>query len=291
MQLRVGIDIGGTKFYGVVIDENDQLVAQRRALTPADAGGVIEQIADFIQRFSEQGVISAVGLGLPGAVDKDGVLRSAPNLPCMINVPSLQQLSQRFPTINFRAENDATCALRAELKMGSARNAQSALMVTLGTGIGGAVAVAGEIVSGAHGYGGEPGHMVVDPDGPLCVCGRYGCWERYASGAGLTMLRERAAIECTNEELVDRAKNGDSAAMEIFSEFAQWVGLGLGNLINIFDPELIVVGGGLSDASELFLPAARQTALAHTIGPRNETKVVKAELGSESGAIGAARLH
>ena len=291
MQLRVGIDIGGTKFFGVAIDESGQLIARRRAATPIESNDVVNQIAEFIEDFSKHGTVQSVGLGMPGAVDLAGVLRSAPNLPCMIDVPTIELLSKRYPNISFQADNDATCALRAELAVGAAHGAKSVMLVTLGTGIGGAIAANGNVVAGAHGYGGEPGHMVINPDGPLCVCGRHGCWERYASGAGLSRLIAEASLDCTNEELVQRASDGDDAALAIFSNFAQWVGLGLGNLINIFDPELIVVGGGLSEASEFFLAAATETALAHTVGPRTVTKVVVAQLGSESGAIGAAWLH
>ncbi|MEX1218219.1 MAG: ROK family protein [Acidimicrobiales bacterium] len=296
-QRRVGIDVGGTKTLAVVVDlaHPGVILDQRVVPTPVSAPAVIDVLLDLAR---ELGAVEQLGLGLAGLVENGAVLRSAPNLQCLIDVPVQDILvdALQFPVV---IENDATCALFAEMECGAARGKSDVVLVTLGTGIGGGVATGGTAQRGAHGFAGEPGHMCVDPNGPLCVCGRRGCWERFASGAGLVRLAQRQGLSTEGgggiggEYLARLAREGDDAAVQVWSEFADWLALGLANLADILDPELIVIGGGLVGAADLFLGHTRGEFFGAVLGgaARIRTTIEPAQLGSSAGAIGAALLH
>ncbi len=191
--------MGGTKILGVVVDSEDGTVlAEDRVPTPSGDDAVAAALVEFAiglcDRFrAEHGApVGAVGLGAPGLVDRSGTLRYGPNLPCVIDRDYATLLTDglRLPAV---VDNDATSAAWAEHELGAARGYNHAVLVTLGTGIGAGIIVKGQILRGANGFAGEPGHMVVDPNGPPCPCGRRGCWERYASGSGLGRLAREAA--------------------------------------------------------------------------------------------------
>jgi glucokinase len=216
---------------------------------------------------------SARWCGAPGLVDRNGVLRAAPNLIGVAEMPIRDMLVERLG-VPVTVDNDATCATEAEWRHGAATGASDALLITLGTGIGGGVVSGGVLQRGANGFMSEPGHMVVDPNGPPCVCGRRGCWERYASGSGLGHLAREAAIAgqladvvalaggdaeaVRSEHLIRAASEGNPGAIAVLDAFAWWVALGLVNLANLLDPALIVVGGGLIEAAELLLEPIRR---------------------------------
>ena len=254
------------------------------------------------------GPASSVGVGVPGLVDVEGVLRFAPNLPGVVDLDVRGALLARFPNTTVRVDNDATCAGWAEAQVGAARGAVDALLVTLGTGIGGGIIARGRVVRGANGFAGEFGHMVVDPHGPPCPCGQRGCWERFASGSGLGRLaREVAAASplgrmatlaggdpeaVRGEHATAAAAEGDEQAEAVLARFGWWVAVGLANLANAFDPELFVLGGGLVEAGEILLAPVRE-AFADMVlagAHRPVIAIVPAALGERSGAIGAALL-
>jgi glucokinase len=294
---RVGVDVGGSKILAVLVDVDDPStpVAECRLATPATSGAVVDAIIAAVGSFDATG---PVGLGLPGLVDDEGVLRAAPNLQCLVDVPIREPLELALG-VPVAIDNDATCALRAEMIAGAAIDAADIVLVTLGTGIGGGVAIGGRILSGAHGFAGEPGHMVVDPAGPLCVCGRHGCWERYASGAGLVRMAEespgidRSPGAVTSERLVVDARSGDLAALAVWVRFAEWLAIGLANIADLLDPELLVIGGGLVDAADLYLETTRERFLDAALAgrARTRTRIEPAALGPFSGAVGAALLR
>ncbi len=330
-ELRLGIDIGGTKILGVLCDPADPgaPVAVQRASTPGDVDAVVDALVAVIEalrlRAAELGhTVRGIGLGVPGVVDRSGVLRGAPNLRCAIDQP-LRDRIEAAVHAPVLIENDANCALWAEAELGAGRGAADLVMVALGTGIGGAVMIDGRLRIGAHGFAGEPGHMVVERDGVLCPCGRHGCWERYASGAGLAWLAQRAVQHAqesgTGEsgrgesgagesgEMLLRLAGGDPAAirgehvttaadaadpmaLEVFEEFARWVAIGIGSIINILDPELVLVGGGLVEHSRHYLHRVGELLPAEVLGAgrHRPTPVVAASLGPMAGAIGAALL-
>ena len=294
----VGIDVGGTKMLAVAVDRSRpaEVLAQYDVSTPSSAEGVIAELVALARRC---GVEGRLGIGLAGLVDDGDVLRAAPNLQCMIDVPVRDAVAGELDA-SVRIDNDATCALVAEMSSGVAQGVDDVVLVTLGTGIGGGVAIGGAVRRGAHGFAGEPGHMCIDPHGPLCVCGRRGCWERYASGAGLVRLAQQRGLDnapdgqaITGERLVGLALAGHDDALAVWADFAQWLARGLANLADVLDPELFVIGGGLVSVSDLYLDRTRQLFVDEVLGGRSRrrTRIEPAQSGPLAGAIGAALLH
>ncbi len=302
----LGIDVGGTKCLGVVVEADGTLVADTRERTPYDADALIDELAGIVAELVETaGPVDAVGVGVPGLITIDGVLRSSPNIPTVteLDVAGRLRASLERPVA---VSNDATCAALAEWRTGAGRGVDDMVMVTLGTGIGGGVVAAGRLVVGANGFTGEFGHMVVDPDGPPCVCGRRGCWERYASGSGLAQLARAAAVGgrlrrvvqvaggdaamVRGEHVQAAAREGDPGALAVIDEFARWVALGLVNLTNALDPATFVLGGGLAEGSDLYLDPIQRwfTELLYAPELRPHPALAFAELGERAGAIGAA---
>ena len=316
-KLSIGIDVGGTKILAAAIDPSDSTILfESRAETPDSAEALVSALADIVPFVCEganavagntEPVVMGVGLGLPGLVDSTGMLRAAPNLQCVIDVDVKSRLEAVFG-YSVIVENDASCAAWAEATLGAGRGVGDMMLVTLGTGIGGGIVRDGELVRGAHGFAGEPGHMLVDPSGPTCTCGRSGCWERFASGSGLGWLGSRAALRGDAPDLLERvggdaeridgelvslaAQSGDQGALDVFSEFSWWLAAGLANLANILDPELLLVGGGLADCADLFLEQTRVHFRELVLGgkARTGTGIEVATLGSRAGAVGAALL-
>jgi glucokinase len=310
--LLAGIDVGGTKVLGVALRADDPAVVlgEARTPTPDSETGLLDAMADVVRQLDAQAGrpgITAVGVGIAGLIDRTGRLRVSPNLPGRRDVDIGVELHRRLG-LPIRVDNDATCAAWGEYLAGAARGADDAVLVTLGTGIGAGLIADGELVRGAHGFGGEAGHMVVDPRGPRCPCGRRGCWERFASGTGLGWLGREAAeagqfprgVELAGgvadnvrgEHVTQAAREGDEDALEVMQEFAGWVGLGLGNLVTLLDCSLVVIGGGLVEAGEVLLAPVRAAYLRQVMAPeeRQDVRIVPAELGERAGATGAALL-
>jgi glucokinase len=240
-------------------------------------------------------------------VDRDGVLRFAPNLPGVLDLAIRAELEHRLGVL-VRVDNDATCAAWGERQLGAAQGYDDVILVTLGTGIGGGIVAGGALLRGANGFAGEIGHMVVDPDGPPCPCGQRGCWERFASGSGLARLAQQAVAEgragrmlalaggdpalVRGEHVTAAAAEGDAEAQAVLAELGWWVALGLVNLANAFDPQAFVLGGGLIEAGELLLGPVRLAfdRLLAGAAYRPAVAIVPATLGEHAGAIGAACL-
>lgn len=283
MTLLAGIDVGGTKCLGVVIDERGVVLRNVRKATPAakDLTNLLLEITN------ELGSHDSLGVGVPGLITPLGVVRASPNLIGAIEFPLRAELESKLTT-RVWVDNDATAACLAEWQFGAAKGHSDVWMVTLGTGIGGGLVSGGVLQHGANGFAGEIGHVVVDPSGPLCPCGRQGCWERFASGSGLAYL---AGGEL-GESLMSRAVNGEPDALKVLNEYARWIALGLANLTNTTDPSCIVLGGGLVTSSEILMPAVRRwfAEMLYSGSHRNNPELRPAELGEQAGAIGAALL-
>ena len=307
-----GIDVGGTKILGRVVDPAAPLevLATERVDTPLGGDRIVAAIAELAARLASSagvGRLAAIGVGAPGLVSRAGVVVTSPNLPGVHELDLRGALRAATGT-EVVVENDATCAMVAEHRAGAAVGAHHACLVTLGTGIGGGLVVEGEVVRGANGFAGEPGHMVVDPTGPKCPCGRRGCWERFASGSGLGRLAREAAEagraaavvalaggdtqDVRGEHLSRAALDGDPEALDVMREYAWWVALGLANLATLLDPEVMVLGGGLAAAGPVLIEPAREAFAGHLLGAtaRPSVSLVIAELGPDAGAIGAAFL-
>jgi glucokinase len=279
-----------------------------RRPTPHGAPALLDTIVGVITEVrAGAGDIDAVGLGIPGLVDHSGRLAVGPNLPDIRDVEFRDELHARL-SHPVAVDNDATCATWAEVQVGAAKGATEAFLVTLGTGIGGGLVCGGVLQRGANGFAGEPGHMVVDPKGPPCPCGRRGCWERFASGSGLARLAREAAEAGRGHRLVElaggdvddvrgehvtrAAMEGDPEAIAVFRDFGWWAALGIANLVNVLDPEIAVVGGGLVEAGEIVMAPIREAFAELVLAGEHRpvVPVVPAALGGDAGAIGAALL-
>ena len=282
--MKIGIDVGGTKCLGVVIDDTGNVVQQFRLPTP-HADALCDTLVEIV---AQLGGASSLGIGVPGLISPEGVIRASPNLVGAKELPLRQMVEDRLGK-KVLVENDATCAALGEWKLGAAQGATDAWVITLGTGIGGGFIAGSVLQRGAHGFAGEVGHMVVDPSGPLCPCGRNGCWERYASGNGLSFL----ASGEKGEDVLSRAKNGAADAIDVVDTFARWVALGLVNLTNMTDPEVIVVGGGVIVSADVVMPRISHwfEQLLYSPQHRAHPRLVAAQLGEQAGAIGAALLN
>ena len=305
----IGVDGGGTKVLGVLTTSDAEVLQEERVPTPSTAEAILDAIAGVIETLRRDDPVELIGVGMPGLVDGEGVLRYAPNLPAVVELPVRTGLEQRVPGTRVRVENDASCAGWGERLLGAGRGSDDMLLVTLGTGIGGGIISGGKLLRGAHGFAGEIGHMVVNPHGPPCRCGQRGCWERYASGGGLGRIAREAAhagqadriLELAGgdpenvrgEQVTAAAAEGDAQAIEVFHRFAWWLALGLANLANIYDPSVFVLGGGLIEAGDVLMVPTRAAFFDLVEGAehRPAIDIVAAQLGERAGAIGAAALH
>jgi glucokinase len=311
----IGIDIGGTKTLGVAVNENGDLLEERLLPTPQGAAELIGTTSSMYFELSERVAQSSperfevlgLGIGIAGLVDIDGKLRRAPNLVEVDGLDIGPILKSKLG-VPVYVDNDVNCAARAELSDGVAASANNSLLVTLGTGIGGALIVDGRIHRGAFGMAGEPGHMIVDPRGLICACGKQGCWEAYASAAGLKNLAiDRAKNgrlqqindkvqgdlnKIASEDITQAARRGDIQSVELIDDFAYWIALGLTNCAALLDPEVIIIGGGLVAEWDLLGDRIRHSfdelLLAST--QRNRIPIKPAENGKAAGAIGATLL-
>lgn len=304
----IGIDVGGTKCLALAIGEHGDVVAEGRRPTPRGPGSLAELIDTLAELVVEVGDHDEVGVGVPGLVTRAGVLRAAPNLDGVADFDVARLLGERLGR-SVRVDNDATCATVAEWIHGAGAGTSDMVLVTLGTGIGGGVVAGGALQRGTNGFAGEFGHMVIDPGGPPCPCGRRGCWERFASGSGLARLAREAAVGgrvgrvlelaggdpelVRGETVVLAAREGDRDALAVIDEFGRWVAIGLVNLTNALDPEIFVLGGGLAAASDLYVDPIRRwfAELLYQPELRPLPAVAFTQLGERSGAVGAALLH
>ena len=313
MSLAIGIDIGGTKVAGGVVGENGEILARARRDTPhrSQRPRVVEDtIVDVVEELRAQHPdVAAVGIGAAGFVAADrATVVFAPHLSWR-DEPLRDALSKRIDA-PIMVDNDANAACWAEWRFGAAQGDVDVVMVNLGTGIGGAILIHGEIFRGRYGIAGEFGHMQVVPEGQRCECGNRGCWEQYASGNAL--VREARAMilanspvatdlaarvegraeDLTGPIVTEAARDGDATSIELLSEIGHWLGIGIANLAAAFDPGTFVIGGGVSAAGELLLGPARDTFRRRLTGRgyRPEARIVAAKLGNEAGLIGAADL-
>ena len=308
MTRAVGIDIGGTKMLGVVVDADDptEVLAEHRVATPAGTTALVDAIEVLVTQL-DGGGSGPVGLGIPGLVDSDDVFRYGPNLPGVVDLAVGETVGSRLGR-QVVADNDATCATYAEFRGGAGAGHADGILLTLGTGIGGGIVVDGRVRHGAHGFAGEPGHMLIDPAGPPCPCGRRGCWERYASGSGLGRLGRDAATAgrlpgavaraggdpeaVRGEHVVAALRAGDPDASTVIDEFVWWVAAGIANLVDLLDPSIVVLGGGVIEAEDVLLPRIEAATPAQVLARahRPPVEIVAARFGERAGAIGAAVL-
>lgn len=292
----IGVDVGGTKCLGILWSDG-AVVAEARRPTPHEPMAVIGALIEVIDELKDGRTATTsipIGLGMPGLVTRQGVVRASPNLPEVVELAVGDLVSARLGR-TVSVDNDATCAAVAEWRAGAGRGAGDMVLVTLGTGIGAGIVAGGSVIRGTQGFAGEIGHMVVDPDGPPCPCGQRGCWERYASGSALAARAAEVLGDgrpWTGEDLARSALDGDRRALGIFRDFARWLARGLANITNIFDPEVVIIGGGVARDAALFIDDARTdlAAFVYASQRRNLPRILVAEWDERAGAVGAALL-
>ena len=296
MGLFIGVDIGGTKVLATAVSRAGRVLRTARRTTPGrrvEARLVEDAVAEAVAEIAGARRISAIGIAAAGFVDAQGErVRFAPHLPWR-DEGVRARLAERWsaPVV---LDNDANCAARAEVVYGAVGDAENALVITLGTGIGGAVVLESTVHRGYNGMAGEFGHMQVVPDGRGCECGGAGCWEQYCSGNALVrFVRERSGRDSLSGPMVtEAAEAGDELALAAFASVGGWLGVGVANLVAAYDPEIVVVGGGLSAAGDLLMEPARRALRESLVGAEHRAipPLVRAALGPEAGAIGAADL-
>ncbi len=311
MTLTIGVDIGGTKVLGAVVDEHGEVLAETRRETPAgDTEEIVHRVVSVIQELRETHDVSAIGIGAAGWIDAGrATVLYAPNLAWR-NEP-LRDIIAAQVDIPVVVENDGNVAAWAEFLFGAGRDADdSMVLVAVGTGIGSGIVIGGQLIRGSHGIAGEVGHVTSVPGGHLCGCGRLGCLEQYASGSALVRFAQQAAkddpdmakrllelaggsVETITGPLVTRAaRAGDQAALGAFDQNAHWLGTGLADLVQIFDPQVLVNGGGVVESGDLLLAPVRRhfnEALAQR-GRLPVGEVRPALMGNKAGVVGAADL-
>lgn len=292
-ELAIGIDIGGTKIAAGVVDRTGRIVERAQASTPIESRDtLLGAVIELARELAADHLVAAVGIGVAGLVDPTGaIVRSASHLPLRDDpLGSDVAAALGLPVV---VDNDANVGGLAELRLGAARGVNDALLVTVGTGIGGAVIVGGRVYRGWQGSAGEIGHLIVDRDGRPCPCGSHGCWEQYGSGRALMRAAASAGFEVAHgSEVTAAAMAGDERALDVLAEIGGWLGVGIASLAAVLDPEVIVVGGGVSAAGDqLMVPVIasfRENLSAR--GKRPEPRIVPAALGPDAGLIGAAEL-
>ncbi len=311
MSLTIGVDVGGTKVLGGVVDESGKIIEKARRDTPAQGGSELTKaIADVALELMRNHKVSAVGVSAAGFVSSDRkTILATPNIAGWNGVDLDAEL-RKLIDVDVVIENDGNAAAWGEAVFGAGRGFTQVLMVTVGTGIGGGIVIDGRLNRGGFGIAAEIGHMRVVPEGHLCGCGARGCFEQYASGSGL-MRHVREAVAATPDlarnllslgdgtvdgikghHVTEAARAGDAVALAAFNTTGQWLGAGIASLCTILDPTVVVIGGGVIDAGEILLAPTRD-ALQRKLpfaGKRPLAKIVAAQLGNDAGLVGVADL-
>lgn len=308
----IGIDIGGTNLRGAVVDSKGKILKRYTQSSEAQIGidNLINNLIDVIDNLRFDFKISGIGIGIPGILDsKKGIITQAPNIKNATNYPIEKILYKEIkPNLPIFIENDANCAALGEYKYGAGKDANTLIMITLGTGVGGGIILNGEIWNGAHGMGGEIGHIKIYPDGNKCNCGNRGCLESYSSLVGIkNIIKKGAKKNKINKKLLEQikstqqdklpelfyqeAKNGNQFSKQLWEEFGRALGIGISSLTNLLNIEIVVIGGGIANAWKMFIPFTKQAVKNNTlIGPYKKLKIRKSILKDDAGIFGAASL-
>lgn len=287
----LGLDLGGTKILAAVV-EDGRIVARQQLPTPRTG---YTAVVDALTRaaktlLKDHPEVTRVGLGSPGPLDiRAGKVVFAPNIPGLEDAPIAHDLSEQLG-LGVVLENDANAAGYAEHLYGAARSLQSSIYITISTGIGGGIFVGDRVVRGAYGVAGEVGHVTLEPGGPLCGCGHYGCWEAVAAGRALARDGSHAyGFALSTEEVFARAQGGERLALRVVDQAAMYTGLGLANLLKAFDPDGFVLGGGIMKTGSFYLEKVQAAADTFTQGFPS-VRLFLAELSTDAGVIGAASV-
>jgi len=310
-KIAIGFDIGGTNLRGALIREDGHIIKRWSVLSEADKGidFVVKNLAKLMQQTIKGGNIAGVGIGIPGIIDSSkGILTQAPNICNVNNYPLRDMLIEKIgQSVPVFIENDANCAAIGEWWIGAGKDAKSLIILTLGTGVGGGIILDGVLWNGADGMAGEIGHITIYPDGAKCNCGNFGCLESYASAVAIrrmvnhglernveTIIREKItnrSKERIPEIVAEAAIEGDKFALWVWEEVGKALGIAIADLVNLLNVEMVIIGGGLANAWELFIDRAKKEAKKRGLrAPIKRAKIVKGVLGDDAGILGAGYL-
>ncbi len=304
-----GFDIGGTNIKGVITDENGSILSYKDTGTPGTAKSIDRTLADLTLSLASSASVSendihAIGIGAAGSIDRNrGVVITSPNVPPWQNYPLCRKV-EKLTGIKVYLENDATAACAGVWWRNIGDKYSNWLMITLGTGIGGGAVLDGRLFTGQTGSSMEVGHMSLDPNGPLCPCGNRGCFELYSSATALVKhvnsvmkrfpsspLTRLKPVDLSAKKIYDEALKGDLLALEGIDYVSTYLGIGISNLINIFNPEAIVIGGGLSQAHKLLFPRMKEIVKERAMkGLKERVKFIAVRDQSMIAPLGAARI-
>lgn len=307
-QYVVGVDLGGTKIATALLDQNGKVLqrVQYQTTKLKSAEEVIDCLVSSVNEVRRDYPIVGVGVASPGAVDTErGLILNGTNLPSWSNIPLQQEMESELK-IPVRVVNDANAAAWGEYYAGAGKNSKTMVYVTISTGIGSGIVLDGKLLLGCNGFAGELGHTSIGQEGPPCSCGQIGCWEAYASGTSMarlaaeaagknvTLMTELAAKDGTlikAKHLFEAARLGDALACEVVDQVTDYVALGLKNVVHTFNPDCIVIGGGVSLAGDdLFSPVLEKTRKLVMKPYRDTFRIAPALLGNDVGVVGAATL-
>jgi len=308
----LAVDLGGTKIIAAIISDKGQVMAREYYLTLAEEGpqSVIDRILSAIDHILgsvnlDLSKLHSISLAAAGTIDLDkGLVTLSPNLPGWCNIPLRDIVKEKYRVDTFLI-NDASAAALGEHHFGAGRGVNNLVLLTLGTGIGGGIIINGELYSGPCGSAGEIGHTTIDVNGPRCGCGNVGCLEMLASGtaiaqeavrrisqgerSSLTKILDGKVANITAKEVSLAAQNGDSLALAVISQAATYLGVAMVNLVNIFNPEMIIIGGGMAQMGDFLLNTARQVVKERAFPlSAQAVRIVTAQLGDNAGVLGAA---
>ena len=316
---RIGVDLGGTNIAVGLVDENYKIV--RKGSVPTNVKGrsgeaIVDDIAALCKRLcEEEGIaitdVKAIGVASPGIADYSrGVVEYSCNLPFR-RFPICRLLSERTGVSMVHVENDANTAAFGEAVAGAARGTRNSVMITLGTGVGGGIIIDGKVYAGFNFAGAELGHIVIERGGVPCNCGRRGCWETYSSATALIRMTREKMAECeaagratlmselaekhgkvSGRTAFDAMRAGDAAAAEVVDTYIEYLAIGIANIVNIFQPEVLSIGGGVCNEGDYLLDPVKEIVYREQYSAENvpDTKIVIAKLGNDAGIIGAAML-
>lgn len=309
---RIGIDVGGTNIKMALVSPKGDILYSKTIPTRAEMGyeytvdNIKQAIHDLLKETnSTNRDIEAIGFGFPGQIDyKNGIVRLAPNIPGWVEVPIASMVEKEF-NIPTKVDNDVRCAALGELNYGAGVGCENVICITVGTGIGSGLIINGKIVRGASNAAGEIGHIKLQMhDGPICGCGDTGCLEAFASGPAIiamaeeyikggksTKYREMADPDINPYIVAEAAKQGDAVAKRIFTIMGEYIGIGLSSVINLLNPEKIIIGGGVAEAGDILFNPIKETISKRAMSIAGSTvQIVSAKLGNNAGVIGASLL-
>lgn len=312
----IGIDLGGTNIACGLVDVEGKILLKKSCKTGADRSAdlIMKDMADLVDRVIEEfgcgkEKISFCGIASPGIANSEtGIIEYSCNLPSFLNFNIVEDLKARTGIAKIGLENDANCAAKGEAEAGAAKGCRDSVFITLGTGVGGGVIMDGKVFHGFNFAGAELGHVVIEKDGHPCSCGRKGCWEAYSSATALVRMTRDEMKANENSKMwelcggdlekvdgrtaFDAMRQGDESAQKVLDRFTSYLGCGITNMVNIFQPEILSVGGGISAEGETLLAPVRAILEKEQYSRvcKKKTVLKKAELGNDAGIIGAALL-